>query len=47
MRKQAGLISIRAASIPAGDRADRSIEVVCLALVLALVMLAARIVSLI
>jgi hypothetical protein len=37
---------IRAAALPAASRLDRSTALVCLALVLALAMLAARIVSL-
>jgi hypothetical protein len=36
---------IRAAALPAASRLDRSATLVCLALVLALAMLAARIVS--
>jgi len=37
---------IRAAALPTASRLDRSTSLVCLALVLALAMLAARIVSL-
>ena len=38
-------LRIRAAALPAANRLDRSTTLVCLALVLALAMLAARIVS--
>jgi hypothetical protein len=39
-------LQVRAASLSAASRLDRSASLVCLALVLALVMLAARILSL-
>jgi len=46
MRKPAAAsVAARKASLPAGSRGDAPVEVVCLALVLALVVLAARIVS--
>jgi hypothetical protein len=45
MRKPAAAVAATKASLPAGNRNTAPEEVVCLALVVALVMLAARIAS--
>jgi hypothetical protein len=45
MRKPDASVAARKASLPAGSRDDAAVQLVCLALVLALVVLAARIAS--
>jgi hypothetical protein len=45
MRKQAAAVAARKTSLPAGSRQDAPAKVVCVALALALVALAARIAS--
>jgi hypothetical protein len=45
MRKPDAAVAARKASAPAGSRDDAAVQVVCLALALALVVLAARIAS--
>jgi hypothetical protein len=45
MRKQAAAVAARKTSVPAGSREDAPVKLVCMALALALVALAARIAS--